>query len=80
MSLNRNEKQTVVTDVAAQVARSQTLALAEYRGITVEHLNALRKIAREQGRVSSRAEEHARSPRRRRHAVRSGVGAAWSAR
>ncbi len=49
MSLNRNEKQTVVTDVAAQVARSQTLALAEYRGLTVEHLNALRKQAREKG-------------------------------
>jgi large subunit ribosomal protein L10 len=49
LSLNRNEKQTVVTDVAAQVARSQTLALAEYRGLTVEHLNALRKQARERG-------------------------------
>ncbi len=49
MSLNRNEKEAVVTDVAAQVARSQTLALAEYRGMTVEHLNALRKIAREKG-------------------------------
>jgi len=49
LSLNRNEKQAVVTDVAAQVARSQTLALAEYRGMTVEHLNALRKIAREKG-------------------------------
>ena len=49
MSLNRNEKQTVVTDVAAQAARSQTLALAEYRGLTVEHLNALRKQARDKG-------------------------------
>jgi large subunit ribosomal protein L10 len=49
LSLNRSEKETVVTDVAAQVARSQTLALAEYRGLTVEHLNALRKIAREKG-------------------------------
>jgi len=49
LSLNRNEKQTVVTDVAAQVARSQTLALAEYRGMTVEHLNVLRKTAREKG-------------------------------
>ena len=49
MSLNRNEKQTVVTDVAAQVARSQTLALAEYRGLTVEHLNVLRRQAREKG-------------------------------
>ena len=49
MSLNRNEKQTVVTDVAAQAARSQTLALAEYRGLTVEHLNTLRKQARDKG-------------------------------
>ena len=49
MSLNRNEKRTVVTDVAAEVARSQTLALAEYRGLTVEHLNVLRKTAREKG-------------------------------
>jgi large subunit ribosomal protein L10 len=49
LSLNRNEKQTVVTDVAAQVARSQTLTLAEYRGLTVEHLNVLRKQARDKG-------------------------------
>ena len=49
MSLNRNEKAAVVTDVAAQVAQSQTLALAEYRGLTVEHLNALRKQARDKG-------------------------------
>jgi large subunit ribosomal protein L10 len=49
LSLNRNEKQTVVTDVAAQAARSQTLALAEYRGLTVAHLDVLRKQAREKG-------------------------------
>ena len=49
MSLTRNEKQTVVESVAAQVARSQTLALVEYRGLTVEHLNALRKQARDRG-------------------------------
>ena len=49
MSLNRNQKETVVGDVAAQVARSQTLALAEYRGLTVEHLNALRRQARDKG-------------------------------
>ncbi|MEO7336759.1 MAG: 50S ribosomal protein L10 [Caldimonas sp.] len=49
MSLNRNEKQTVVSDVAAQAARSQTLTLAEYRGLTVEHLNVLRKQARDKG-------------------------------
>ena len=49
MSLNRNEKAAVVADVAAQVARSQTLALAEYRGLTVEHLTKLRKDARDKG-------------------------------
>ena len=49
MSLNKSEKQTVVADVSAQVARSQTLALAEYRGLTVEHLNVLRKQARDKG-------------------------------
>jgi hypothetical protein len=49
LSLNRNEKAAVVADVAAQVARSQTLALAEYRGLTVEHLNKLRIDARAKG-------------------------------
>ena len=49
MSLTRDEKQTVVTDVVAQVARSQTLALAEYRGMTVAHLDVLRRTAREKG-------------------------------
>ena len=49
MSLNRNEKAAVITDVSAQVARSQTLALAEYRGLTVDHLNKLRRAARDKG-------------------------------
>ena len=49
MSLNRNEKEAVVADVSAQVAKAQTLALAEYRGLTVEHLNALRRTARDRG-------------------------------
>jgi large subunit ribosomal protein L10 len=49
LSLNRNEKATVVTDIAAQAARSQTLALAEYRGLTVENLNKLRVDARAKG-------------------------------
>jgi large subunit ribosomal protein L10 len=49
LSLNRNEKATVVTDVSAQAARSQTLTLAEYRGLTVENLNKLRVEARAKG-------------------------------
>jgi len=49
LSLNRNEKAAVITDVSAQAARSQTLALAEYRGLTVEQLNKLRVDARAKG-------------------------------
>ena len=49
MSLNRNEKAAMVADVSTQVAKSQTLALAEYRGLTVEHLNKLRVDARAKG-------------------------------
>jgi large subunit ribosomal protein L10 len=49
LSLNRNEKAVVVSDVAAQAAKSQTLALAEYRGLTVEALNKLRVDARAKG-------------------------------
>ncbi len=49
MSLNRNEKAAVVTGVSAQAARSQTLALAEYRGLTVAHLDKLRREARDRG-------------------------------
>lgn len=49
MSLNRNEKQAVVAEVAAQAGKSQTLAMAEYRGLTVAQLDNLRRQAREKG-------------------------------
>jgi large subunit ribosomal protein L10 len=49
LSLNRTEKAAVVAEVAAQVARSQTLAMAEYRGLTVADLNKLRVDARAKG-------------------------------
>jgi len=49
LSLNRNEKAAVIEEVAAQAAKSQTLALAEYRGLTVEALNKLRVDARAKG-------------------------------
>ncbi|MEX8496380.1 MAG: 50S ribosomal protein L10 [Leptothrix ochracea] len=49
MSLNRNEKAAVIAEVSAQVARAQTLAIAEYRGLTVADLNKLRVTARAQG-------------------------------
>jgi large subunit ribosomal protein L10 len=49
MALNREEKVAVVSEVMAQVALSQSSAMAEYRGMTVEHLNALRKQSRDRG-------------------------------
>ncbi len=49
MSLNRNEKAAVIEGVSAQAAKSQTLAMAEYRGLTVESLNKLRVDARSKG-------------------------------
>jgi ribosomal protein L10 len=49
LSLNRNEKAAVVSEVAAQAGKSQTLAIAEYRGLTVEALNKLRIDARSRG-------------------------------
>ncbi len=49
MSLSRNDKAAMVEDVGKQIARAQTLALAEYRGLTVEHLNTLRRQARDKG-------------------------------
>jgi large subunit ribosomal protein L10 len=49
LSLNRNEKAAVIADVTTQVGRSQALTLAEYRGLTVQHLNVLRRQARDKG-------------------------------
>lgn len=49
MSLNRSEKEAVVHEVSALAAKAQTLVMAEYRGITVADLTALRVQARSQG-------------------------------
>jgi large subunit ribosomal protein L10 len=49
LGLNRTEKAAVVEEVGAQVAKSQTLVLAEYRGITVEQMTKLRAEARARG-------------------------------
>jgi large subunit ribosomal protein L10 len=46
--LNKEDKQAVVAEVSAQVAKAQTMVLAEYRGITVGDLTKLRAKAREQ--------------------------------
>jgi large subunit ribosomal protein L10 len=49
LSLNLQEKQTVVAEVSAQVAQSQTIVLAEYRGIKVADITKLRATARQSG-------------------------------
>ncbi len=49
MGLNLEGKKAVVAEVSAQVAHAQTIAVAEYRGIEVVQLTALRKKARESG-------------------------------
>ena len=49
MSLNRQEKAVVVEEVAAQVAKAQSIVVAEYRGLDVASVTVLRKTARESG-------------------------------
>ncbi len=49
MSLNRSEKEAVISDVAGLAAKAQTLVLAEYRGITVADMTKLRATARSNG-------------------------------
>jgi large subunit ribosomal protein L10 len=49
MSLNLNDKKAVVAEVSSQVAKAQSVVLAEYRGIEVSDLTKLRAKARESG-------------------------------
>ena len=49
MSLNRSEKEAVISEVTDLAAKAQTLVMAEYRGITVADMTKLRSAARSQG-------------------------------
>ncbi|WP_310626297.1 50S ribosomal protein L10 [Limnohabitans sp.] len=49
MSLNRSEKEAVISDVTTLAAQAQTLVIAEYRGITVADMTKLRNQARNTG-------------------------------
>jgi large subunit ribosomal protein L10 len=49
MALNFAEKQTVVTEVAEVASKALSAIAAEYRGLTVEQLTALRVEARKAG-------------------------------
>ena len=49
MALNREAKAAVVSEVSAEVAKAQAIIVAEYRGLEVGAITALRKQARNQG-------------------------------
>ena len=49
MSLNLEQKQALVAEVSAEVAKAQAIVLAEYRSLTVGHMTDLRKKARTSG-------------------------------
>lgn len=49
MSLNIVDKKAVVAEVAAEVAKAQTIVIAEYRGISVGSMTTLRATARKAG-------------------------------
>jgi large subunit ribosomal protein L10 len=49
VGLNLEDKKAVVAEVSGELADAQTVAVAEYRGIEVGDLTALRKKAREAG-------------------------------
>lgn len=49
MGLNLEQKQAVVTEIAAQLAKAQTVIVAEYRGLNVGAVTKLRAKARTSG-------------------------------
>jgi large subunit ribosomal protein L10 len=49
VSLNRQEKAVVIEEVSAEVAKAQSIIIAEYRGLDVASITVLRKTARESG-------------------------------
>lgn len=49
VALNRAEKAAAIEEISAQVAKSQVIVLAEYRGLEVGQITALRKQARGSG-------------------------------
>ena len=49
MGLSLEQKQEVVAEVGAQIAKAQTVVLAEYRSLTVAQMTDLRRKARNAG-------------------------------
>ena len=48
MALNRSEKAVVIEEVTAKLAGAQSIIVAEYRGLAVEHITRLRREARKE--------------------------------
>jgi large subunit ribosomal protein L10 len=49
LSLNLEQKQAMVAEVSAELARAQAVIVAEYRGLNVERATQLRSKARQSG-------------------------------
>jgi len=49
LSLNLDDKKAVVAEVSAKLTQAQSIVLAEYRGLEVGHMTALRAKARSSG-------------------------------
>jgi large subunit ribosomal protein L10 len=49
LSLNLDDKKAVVAEVSAKLTQAQAIVLAEYRGLEVGHMTALRAKARSSG-------------------------------
>ena len=49
MGLSLEQKQVVVTEISAVIAKAQAIVLAEYRGLEVGHMTDLRRKARQSG-------------------------------
>jgi large subunit ribosomal protein L10 len=62
LSLNRSEKEAVISDVTGLAAKAQTLVMAEYRGITVADMTKLRNDRAQQWREPECVEEHPGPP------------------
>ncbi len=73
MSLNRQEKAVVIEEVSAQVAKAQSIVIAEYRGLDVASVTVLRKNCASIRRVPACSEEHAGPSRCQRHGFRAVV-------
>ena len=61
MGLSLQQKQDMVAEVSEQIAKAQTVVIAEYRNLTVANMTDLRRKARGAGvylRVVKMAQRH----------------------